>query len=108
MEDEKAVEHNKGRKAAESRGEGRADGDGPWEPCGQAGQPPQRGVPGVSTEAQELDHQRGGSDVSEVLRAPGEIGLGASPLLAAAWQPSGVGLLRGEPTKLWARSLVDW
>lgn len=63
---------------------------------------------GVSTEAQELDHQRGGSDVSEVLRAPGEIGLGGSPLLAAAWQPSGVGLLRGVPAKLWAWSLVDW
>ena len=50
------MEHDKGRKAAGSwaQGGGRADGDEPWEP-------PRRGVPGaVSSEAQELDHQRGG------------------------------------------------
>lgn len=81
---------------------------GPGSRVARPGSPPGGESRGVSTEARELDHQRGGSDVSEVLRAPGGIGLGGSPLLAAAWQSSGVGLLRGVPTKLWARSLVDW
>lgn len=82
------MEHDKGRKAVGSwgRGGGRADGDGPRELHGQAGQPPQQGVPGaVSTEAQELGHQRGGSDVSEGLRVPGRINMGGSPLPTAAW-----------------------